>query len=101
MDVRTDVLHTDAFLRTKISWMHKLPNFLTHGAPLRALFARESSAMKWNLDITKSRARDLKGPAKYVSCNEVYIEVLFYVSCYYWSQAKNIVRYTKLGLRYV
>ena len=37
MDVRTD-----DFLRTKISWMHRQPNFLTHGAPLRA---RESSAM--------------------------------------------------------
>ena len=24
MDVRTDLLHTDAFLRTKISWMHQL-----------------------------------------------------------------------------
>ena len=34
---------TDDFLRTKISWMHRLPNFLTHGAPLRALRARESS----------------------------------------------------------
>ena len=37
-----DVLRTDDFLRTKISWMHKLQNFLTHGAPLRA---RESTAM--------------------------------------------------------
>ena len=39
-DVRTDVLRTDDFLRTKISWIHSLPNFLTHGAPLRyeALF---------------------------------------------------------------
>ena len=33
-------------LRTKISWMHRLPNFLTHGVPLRALRARESSAIK-------------------------------------------------------
>ena len=33
---RTDVLRTDDFLRTKISWMHSLPNFLTHGATLRA-----------------------------------------------------------------
>ena len=31
------VPRTDDFLRTKISWMHRLPNFLTHGAPLRAL----------------------------------------------------------------
>ena len=29
-------VRTDDFLRTKISWMHSLPNFLTHGAPLRA-----------------------------------------------------------------
>ena len=34
MDVRTDVSPTDDFLRTKISWMHSLPNNLTHGAPL-------------------------------------------------------------------
>ena len=32
---RTCVLRTDDFLRTKISWMHRLPNFLTHGALLR------------------------------------------------------------------
>ena len=32
---------TEDFLRTQISWMHSLPNFLTHGAPLRALRARE------------------------------------------------------------
>ena len=41
MDVPSDVLRTDDFLRTKISWMHSLPNFLTHGASLRALRARE------------------------------------------------------------
>ena len=29
-------LRTDDFLRTKISWMHSLLNFFTHGAPLRA-----------------------------------------------------------------
>ena len=40
MDVRTD-----DFLRTKISWIHSLPNFLTHGAPLRAFRVRESSAI--------------------------------------------------------
>ena len=28
-------VRTDDFLRIKISWMHRLPNFLTHGAPLR------------------------------------------------------------------
>ena len=33
---KTSVPRTDDFLRTKISWMHRLPNFLTHGAPLRA-----------------------------------------------------------------
>ena len=36
VDVRTDVLRTDDFLRSKISWMYSLPNFLTYGAPLRA-----------------------------------------------------------------
>ena len=44
MYVRTDVPRTDDFLRTKISWMHRSPNFLTHGGPLRVLRARESSA---------------------------------------------------------
>ena len=33
------------FLRTKISWIHRLPNFLTYGAPLRAFRVRESSAI--------------------------------------------------------
>ena len=46
VDLRREVRLTDDFLRTKISWMHRLPNFLTHGAPLRALRARESSAIK-------------------------------------------------------
>ena len=41
VDVRTDVLRPDDFLRTKISWMHSLPNFLTNGATLLALRARE------------------------------------------------------------
>ena len=27
---------------TKISWMHRLPNFLIHGAPLRARAPQES-----------------------------------------------------------
>ena len=33
-------LCTDDFLRTKIFWKQRLPYFLTHGAPLRALCAR-------------------------------------------------------------
>ena len=37
-------VRTDDFLRTKISWKHRLPYFLTHGSPLCALRARESSA---------------------------------------------------------
>ena len=45
MDVRTDVLRTNDFLRTKLFWMRRLPNFLTLCAPLRALCARESSAI--------------------------------------------------------
>ena len=32
-------------VRTIISWMHRLPNFLSHGAPPRALRARKSSAI--------------------------------------------------------
>ena len=46
LDVRAAVHRTDDFLRTKISWMHRLPNFLTDVAPLRALGALESSAIK-------------------------------------------------------
>ena len=45
MDVRADVLRTKDFLRTKLFWMRRLPNFLTLCAPLRALCARESSAI--------------------------------------------------------
>ena len=36
---------TDDFLRTKISGMHEVLNFLTHGVPLSALRARESTAI--------------------------------------------------------
>ena len=36
---RVDI-HRGAFLRAKISWMHRLPNFLTHGAALHSLNAR-------------------------------------------------------------
>ena len=36
VDVSTDVPRTDDFLRTKISWRHRLPKFVTHGALLRA-----------------------------------------------------------------
>ena len=34
------------YVITKFSRMDSLPNFLTHGAPLRAVRARESSAIK-------------------------------------------------------
>ena len=34
-------VHTNVFLRTKFSRIHRCPNFLTHGAPLRTLQARE------------------------------------------------------------
>ena len=34
------------FSEPKFFWMHRLQNFLTHGAPLRALRAPESSAIK-------------------------------------------------------
>ena len=42
---RTDVPRKDDFLRTQISWMHGLLNFLTRGAPRSSLRARESSAI--------------------------------------------------------
>ena len=44
VDALTDAPRTDNFLRTKISWMHRLPHFLTHGRPLRAVRAHESTA---------------------------------------------------------
>ena len=48
VNLRTDVLRTDDFLRTKISSMHSLPNFLTDGAPLRALRAESSAtSIQW------------------------------------------------------
>ena len=37
------------FLRTKVFWMHRLQNFLTHGASLRALRVPESFAIKTGL----------------------------------------------------
>ena len=44
-------VRTDDFLRTKISWMYSLPNFLTHGAPLPA---RELRYERDYLPITDS-----------------------------------------------
>ena len=46
-------VRTDDFLRTKIFWMHRLRNFLTRGAPLRALRAAESSAVKTGIRCIK------------------------------------------------
>ena len=43
MGGRTDGREDDC-VTTKISWMHRETNFLTHGALLRALRALESSA---------------------------------------------------------
>ena len=50
-ELSTDVLRTDDFLRTKISWMHSLLNFFTHGAPLRALRAGE---LRQKYSVTKA-----------------------------------------------
>ena len=44
VDALTDAPRTDDFFKIKISWMHRLPHFLTHGGPLRAVRAHESSA---------------------------------------------------------
>ena len=51
LNLRTDVLRTNDFLRTKISWMHSLPNFFTHGAPLRALRVGE---LRHKYSVTKA-----------------------------------------------
>ena len=50
VDVCTDVLHMDDFLRTKISWKHRLSYFLTHGAQLRSVCMRDSSAISHQLN---------------------------------------------------
>ena len=54
-----EVLHKDHFLRTKIFWMHSLPNFLTHGALLHArallLFSRDVTKISSCQVITTSR----------------------------------------------
>ena len=34
------------YVITKFSWMDSLPNFLTHGAPLRARFARAGAPLQ-------------------------------------------------------
>ena len=38
-------VRADDFLRIKISWTHREPNFLTHGPPLPGFPSRESSAI--------------------------------------------------------
>ena len=53
---------TDDFLRTKISWMHSLPNFLTHGAPLRALRAGE---LRHKYSVTKAYQETNTGNRQY------------------------------------
>ena len=40
------------YVVTKFSRMDSLPNFVTHGAPLRALRAHESSAIDLLTDLT-------------------------------------------------
>ena len=54
--VRT-VGRTYGHVTSKISRMHRLPNFLTHGAPLRAHRARESSSKKklQNIGVVKAK----------------------------------------------
>ena len=48
---------TYGHVTSKISRMHRLPNFLTHGAPLRAHRARESSSKKklQNIGVVKAK----------------------------------------------
>ena len=54
-------VHTDDFLRPKVSWMHRLPNFLTHGAQLRAPRARESSGIRiTEINITNASLTSFK-----------------------------------------
>ena len=51
--VRVGVL----YVITKFSWMDSLPNFLTHGAPLRARFARAGAPLShtaWDSNAGKS-----------------------------------------------
>ena len=39
---RRTYVRADDFVGTKISWMHRKPNFLTNGSLLRALYVRKS-----------------------------------------------------------
>ena len=52
-----DSRRTYGHVTSKISRMHRLPNFLTHGAPLRAHRARESSSKKklQNIGVVKAK----------------------------------------------
>ena len=59
--VRVDGRAGVRYIITKFSRMDSLPNFLTHGAPLRALRARESSAIN-----QYSASVDI------IQCTEVY-----------------------------
>ena len=51
-----DVLRTDDFLRTKISWKHRLPYFLTHGALMdvgQGQFFSATFAGPWFVEMQK------------------------------------------------
>ena len=46
------------YVITKFSGMDSLPNFLTHGAPLRGRFARAGAPLRVNLYVVTSSVKD-------------------------------------------
>ena len=60
-------VRTDDFFRTKISWMRRLPIFFTHGGPLSAPHARDSSAINFTprkrSDVVKKATASRQVPA--------------------------------------
>ena len=69
VDVRTDVTRTDDFPRTKISWMHRLPNFLL----IMLRCARESSAEMRSLQTLRNVNHFIGG--------HNFFEARFKISC--------------------
>ena len=54
------------YVITKFSQMDSLPNFLTHGAPLCARFARARSSANINTKILNGKASEGAGSQKFI-----------------------------------
>ena len=65
------------YVITKFSRMDSLPNFLTHGAPLRAREARESSAKKLELVFEFIEFKNYSQPKSIVPPKITLMNLLF------------------------